>query len=97
MGDVHSRDIGNRNKLDMPSFRFTAGQRPGAVRSWNDYPESLGNIANLNQFKAEVKKHYFLISFFFPINFTYRKVDNYAFDYQIAIVKLTEKPFYGVG
>ena len=66
MGDVHSRDIGNRNKLDMPSFRFTAGQRPWAVRLvrlWNDYPESLGNIANLNQLNAEVKKRYFV---FFP-------------------------------
>ena len=37
------------------------------------------------QLKAEVKKRYFLISFFSPINFTYCKVDNYAFDYQIAI------------
>ena len=64
MGDVHSRNIGNRNKLDMPSFRFTAGQRAWTVRFWNDYPESLGNIANLNQLKAEVKKHYFLFSFF---------------------------------
>ena len=97
VGDVHSRNIGNRNKLDMPSFRFTAGQRPWAVCLWNDFPESLGNLANLNQVKAEVKKRYFLISFFPPINFTYCKVDNYAFNYQIAIVKLTEKPFYGVG
>ena len=23
------------------------------VRLWNDYPESLGNIANLNQLKAD--------------------------------------------
>ena len=33
---------------------------------------------------------------FFPINFTYRKVNNYAFNYQIPIAKLAEKPFYGV-
>ena len=39
----------------------------------------------------------FLFNFFFPINFTRCKVDNYAFDYQIAILKLAEKPFYGVG
>ena len=39
----------------------------------------------------------FLFNFFFPINFTHCKVDNYAFDYQIAILKLAEKPFYGVG
>ena len=65
MGDVHSRNIGNRNKLDMPSFRFTAGQRPWVVRLWNDFPESLGNIENLNQLKAEVNKGYFLINFFF--------------------------------
>ena len=64
LGDVHSRNIGNRNKLDMLSFRFTAGQRPWVVRLWNDYPESLGNIANLNQLNAEVKKRYFV--FFFP-------------------------------
>ena len=81
----------------MPSFRFTAGQRPSTVHLWNVFPESLGNIANLNQVKAEVKKRYFLISFSFPINFTCCKVDNYAFNYQIAIVKLAEKPFYGVG
>ena len=97
MGDVHSLNIGNRDKLDTPSFRFTAGQQPWEVRLWNDYPESSVNIANLNQPKAEVRKHYFLISFFFTINFTYCKVDNYAFNYQIAIVKLTEKSFYGVG
>ena len=28
MVDAHSRNIGNRNKLDMPSFRFTARQWP---------------------------------------------------------------------
>ena len=84
-------------QLDMPSFRFTAGQRPWAVHLWNVFPESLGNIENLNQVKAEVKKRYFLISFFFfPINFRYCKVDNYAFNYQIATVKLAEKPVYKV-
>ena len=71
-------------------------QRPRAVRLWNDFAESLGNKENLKQLKAEVKKLHFLISFFFPINFTYCKVDNYAFNYQIAIAKLAEKPFYGV-
>ena len=44
MVDVHSRNIGNRNKLDMPSFRLTAGQRPWAVRLWNDLAETSGNI-----------------------------------------------------
>ena len=44
MVDAHSRNIGNRNKLDMPSFRFTAGQRPWAARLWNDFAETLGNI-----------------------------------------------------
>ena len=48
MVDVHSRNIGKRNKLDMPSFRFTAGQRP--------FAESLSNLENLEQLKAEVKK-----------------------------------------
>ena len=53
---------------------------------------------NLEQLKAEVKKHHFLIySIFFPLNFTYCKVDNHAFNYQTAIVKLAEKLFYGVG
>ena len=65
MGDMHSRNIGNKNKWGMPSFRFTASQRPWAVRLWNDFPEALGNIENLNQLKAEVSKRYFLISFFF--------------------------------
>ena len=44
MVDAHSRNIGNRNKLDVPSFRFTAGQRPCAVRLWNDFAESSGNL-----------------------------------------------------
>ena len=49
-----------------------------------DFAESLGNIENLEQLKAEVKKRYFLISFFFfPINFTYFKVDNYAFSIKL--------------
>ena len=33
----------------------------------------------------------------YNVNFTYCKVDNYAFNYQIVILKLAEKPFYGVG
>ena len=68
MVDVHSRNIGSRNKLDMPSFRFTAGQLPWAARLWNDFAESSGNKdsckENLDQLKAEVKKRHFLISFF---------------------------------
>ena len=64
MVDAHSRNIGNGNKLDMPSFRFTASQRPWAVRFWNEFVESSGNIENLEQLKAEVKKRHFLISFF---------------------------------
>ena len=52
---------------------------------------------NVEQLKAEVKKRHFLISFFSPGNFTYCKVHNYAFNYQIAILKLAEKTFYGVG
>ena len=91
MVDAHYPNLGKRN---------TAGQRPWAVGLWNDFAESLGNIENLEQLKAEVKKlwkSHFLISFFFSINFTYCKVNNYAFNYQIAIVKLAEKPFYGVG
>ena len=56
MVNAHSRNIGKRNKLDTPSFRFTVGQRPWAVRLWNDFAESLGNIENLEQLKAEVKK-----------------------------------------
>ena len=28
MVDAHSLNTGNRNKLDMPSFKFTSGQRP---------------------------------------------------------------------
>ena len=31
-------------RIDMPSFRFTAGQRPGAGRLWNDFAETSGNI-----------------------------------------------------
>ena len=73
------------------------GQRPLTVLPWDDFAESLGNKENLEQLNAEEKKLHFLISFFFPINFTYCKVDNYAFNYQIAIRKLAEKPFYGVG
>ena len=52
---------------------------------------------NLELLKAEVKKRHFLILFFPPISFTYCKVDNYAFNYQIGILKLAEKPFYEVG
>ena len=44
MVDAHSRNIGNRNKLDMPS-----GQLPWAVRFWNDFAESLGNKENVKQ------------------------------------------------
>ena len=85
MVDAHSRNIGNKNKLDMPSFRFTAGQRPRAVRLWNDFAESLGNRENLEQPKAEVKKRHFLISFFsFPNKFHIgSKVDNYAFSIKL--------------
>ena len=54
MVDGQSRNIGNRNKLHMPY-----GQRPRAVRPWNDFAESLGNIENLEQLKAEVKKRFF--------------------------------------
>ena len=32
MVDAHSRNIGNGNKLDMPSFRFTAGQLKAEVK-----------------------------------------------------------------
>ena len=84
MADAHSRNIGNRNNLGMPSFRFTAGQRQWAVRLWNDFAECLGDIENLEQLKAEVKERHFLISFFFfPINLTYCKVDNYAFSIKL--------------
>ena len=41
-----------------------------------------------------MNKRYFLISFFSPINFTYCKVNNYVFNYQTAIVKLTEKSHF---
>ena len=34
---------------------------------------------------------------FFPLNLTYCNVNNYAFNYQIEILKLAEKPFYEVG
>ena len=81
MVDAHSRNIWKRNKLDMPSFRSTAGQRPLGVHLWNDFAESSGNIENLEQLKAEVKKpwkSHFLISFF-PINLSYCKVDNMIF------------------
>ena len=44
MVDAHSRNIGNRNNLDMPS-----GQLPWAVRFWNDFAESLGNKENVKQ------------------------------------------------
>ena len=44
MVDGHPRNIGNRNKLDMPSFRFLAGQRQWAVHLWNDFAETSGNI-----------------------------------------------------
>ena len=44
MFDAHSRNIENRNKFDMSSFRLTAGQRQGAVRLWNDFAESSGSI-----------------------------------------------------
>ena len=69
MVDAHSRNIGNRNKLDMPSFRFTAGQRRWAVRLWNDFAETLGNIDNLEQLKTEVKKRHFLIYSIFSNKF----------------------------
>ena len=70
MGDVQSRNIGNRN-IVRHAFLST--------HCWS---------------AAMSSPPYFLISFFSPKNC---KVDNYAFNYQIAIVKLTEKPFYGVG
>ena len=73
MGDVQSRNIGNRNIVRHAFL---------SIHCWSAAMSSPPN---------------FLISFFSPINFTYCKVDNYAFNYQIAIVKLTEKPFYGVG
>ena len=98
MVDAHSRNIWKRNKLDMPSFRSTAGQRPLGVHLWNEFAESSGNIENLEQLKAEVKKRHFLIySIFFPINFTYCKVDNYTFNCQTSILNLAERPFYEVG
>ena len=97
MGDVHSRNIGNRNIVRDAFLSIHCWSAAMSSPPLNVFPESLGNIENLNQVKAEVKKRYFLISFFFPINFTCCKVDNYAFNYQIAIVKLAEKPFYGVG
>ena len=43
------------------------------------------------------KRHFLIFNIVFPINFTYCKVDNYTFNYQIAIVNLAEKPFYEVG
>ena len=59
---------------------------------------SFYSVDNLERLKAEVKKRHFLIySIFSPINCTYCKVDNYAFDHQIASVKLAKKPFYEVG
>ena len=55
------------------------------VSDWNDFAESLVNIENLEQPKAEVKKRHFLISLFsFPNKFHIgSKVDNYAFSIKL--------------
>ena len=66
MGEVHSRNIGNRNIVRQAFLSIhclsAAMSNPPLECLHCVFPESLGNIENLNQLKAEVKKRYFLIS-----------------------------------
>ena len=53
---VHTRNTRNKDKLHIPSFRSTAGQRSfsyRAVQLWNDLP----NIESFNVFKNTIKGH----------------------------------------
>ena len=55
---VHTRNTRNKDKLHLPSFRSTTGQRSfsyRAVQLWNDLPESLANIESFNVFKNAIK------------------------------------------
>ena len=55
---VHTRKTRNKDKLHIPSFRSTTGQRSfsyRAVQLWNDLPESLANIGSFNVFKNAIK------------------------------------------
>ena len=100
MVDAHSRNIGNRIETSQTSLPLDSLPVSGHEQSASGMTlqELQVILKNLEQLKAEVKKRHFLIySIFFPLNFTYCKVDNYPFNYQIAIVKLAEKPFCEVG
>ena len=55
---VHTRNTRNKDKIHIPSFRSTAGQRSfsyRAVQLWNDLPESLANIESFNVLRIQLK------------------------------------------
>lgn len=56
--DVHSGNIRQRNKLEVLLFRTATCQRSfehGAVRLWNDLPQTLTAANTLANFKAAFK------------------------------------------
>ena len=63
---VHGRNTRNKNKLDIPTFNATTGQRSfeyRAVKFWNMLPEEITDCASLHSFKSKAKSHFFLHSF----------------------------------
>ena len=59
--DFHSRDTRNKNKIDIPGDRTTAGQRffhYRAVSLWNFLPRKpLTKITNIATFKKELMRY----------------------------------------
>ena len=55
---MHTRNIRNKDKLHIPSFRSATDQRSlsyRAVELWSDLPENLANIESFNVSKNAIK------------------------------------------
>ena len=57
---VHTRNMRNKDKFNIPFFRSAAGQRSLSYRAaqlWNNHPDNLTNIESFNVFKTVIKGH----------------------------------------
>ena len=57
--EIHDCNTRNRDMLDVPLCRTAVGQRSflfRAVSLWNDLPNSIKNITDINIFKASFKR-----------------------------------------
>ena len=61
---VHGRNIRAKNKLDIPAFNTTAGQRSfiyRAMKCWNTLPEEITKCESLHNFKSKADSHFYTV------------------------------------